>query len=204
MIKKPTGYDEAQAFDGAFEQLPPGGYICVIIKVEPTTTTNGKDAVQITYDIADGEYKNYFSRMYAADNRPDKTYRGTHIQATEDKSLSYFKGFITSVERSNSGFKFDWNNPENDKTLTKKLFGGVFGREQYKDKNGELKMSTKMVAYRSVEEIRKGIEPPKDKLVQTSTQSQNKPAPASYMPNAYQPYSNSPNFQEVSEDDLPF
>lgn len=29
MIKKPTGYDEAAAYTGEFQQLPKGKYVCV-------------------------------------------------------------------------------------------------------------------------------------------------------------------------------
>mgnify|MGYP000697931045 CR=1 FL=1 len=33
MIKKPTGYDEAAAYTGEFQQLPKGKYVCVIKQV---------------------------------------------------------------------------------------------------------------------------------------------------------------------------
>lgn len=194
MIKKPTGYDEAQAFDGDFKQLPAGGYVCVVKKVFPTLTNNDKEAVMIFFDIAQGEYANYYSKIYDADTRKDKKWSGSKTQCTEDKALSFFKGFVTSIENSNPGFKFDWNSENNEKTLENKLFGGVFQREQYL-KDGKPRFSTKLIEYRSVESIKKGIEPPPDKLLEPNKSNSN-----TYIPDTYKP-----NFQDVTDDsDLPF
>lgn len=44
------------------------------------------------------------------------------------------------------------------------LVGGVFGREQYL-KDGQLKMITKCVEFRSVEAIKAGVKVPEDKLI---------------------------------------
>lgn len=198
MIKKPQGYDEAQVFDGDFKQLPAGGYICVVRKVFPTLTKGEKEALMIFFDIAEGEYKGHYEQIYKADTREDKKWLGSKVQCVEDKALTFFKGFITSIENSNPGFKFNWDADGNEKTLENKKFGGVFQREQY-SANGTLRFSTKLIEYRSVESIRKGIKPPPDKLVEPAKQNN------SYMPDAYksQPY---PNFQEidVNNDTLPF
>ena len=72
-----------------------------------------------------------------------------------------FKRFITSVERSNEGYTWNWD----EASLKGKMFGGVFGREEFLTSDGKLKFATKCRFPRSVESIRKGdFTIPEDKL----------------------------------------
>jgi hypothetical protein len=160
-MQKPQGYDETQAFTGDFEEIKPGGYVCVIKKAKTTTTLGGKEQFNILFDIAEGEHKGFYQRRFDEDSSSssEPKWRGVYRQLTEGKSLAFFKGMITSMEASNRGYKWNWD----EKTLEGKMFGGLFGREQYKNSNGEFKWTTKCVAVRSVETIRKGVEAPKDK-----------------------------------------
>ena len=48
-MKKPQGYDEAQAF-GEFETLPAGGYKCIIKKIVCETSQNGKEYLKLAVD----------------------------------------------------------------------------------------------------------------------------------------------------------
>ena len=45
------------------------------------------------------------------------------------------------------------------------FFGGIFGREQFKDQQGKLRFATKCRVIRTVEAVRNGVEVPEDKLL---------------------------------------
>ena len=64
--------------------------------------------------------------------------------------MRFFKGFISVIESSNSGFKWDWD----EKKLVGKLFGGVFGEEEYEGTDGEIRTSVKCKQIRSADKIR--------------------------------------------------
>ena len=194
MILKPTNYDEVQAYTGEFETIAPGGYICVIQKAEAVTTAKGNlPMLTILFDIAEGDSKGFYERQWKSDEgRANRKWRGVYNQITEGKSVPFFKGLITSIEESNAGYKWNWD----EKTLEGKLFGGVFGREQYRKQDGKLAMATKCVSIRSVKAIRDGVEAPEDKLL-TLDDTYDAPHPLSTTPTA--------NWQEInSDDELPF
>lgn len=165
-MQKPQGYDEAQAFTGDFETLKAGGYICVIKKALVTTSSTGSEMLVLLFDIAEGEHKGYYQRLFdnANKTKPDAKWQGVYRQLTQGQSMPFFKGMITSIESSNPGYQWNWN----EETLKGKLFGGVFGREQYENHSGELKWSTKCQSIRSVEAIKKGIDIPADKYLKAS------------------------------------
>lgn len=194
MINKPEGYDNATAFTGEFETLAPGGYICVIKKAEVTKTEKGAEMLTLMFDIAEGDSKGYYERQWKSnESKTDRKWHGTYNQLIEGKSIPFFKGLITSIEESNSGYKWNWD----ESTLKGKLFGGLFGRKQYRKNNGDLGMVTICMAIRSVKTIRAGVEPPEDKLLPVTTDAYGAPPPLSSAPTAKWENLN-------SDDDLPF
>jgi hypothetical protein len=66
-------------------------------------------------------------------------------------ALSFFKGFITAVENSNPGYKWDWD----EKKLVGKNVIAVFGEEEYL-KDGQVKTSVKLVEFRSLDAYKEG------------------------------------------------
>lgn len=166
-MNKPKNYDETQAM-GEFHPLAPGGYVCRIMGVEETKNRNGGDMVVISLDIAEGEEKGYYTAQYRGDNRPGKKWGCRVWQNVTDEQGSTsrgFKTFLTSVEQSNPGYTVVWGEGFCD-SLKGKLVGGVFGREQYRNLNMEVKWSTKCRFFRSVETIRQGVQPPEDRYLE--------------------------------------
>lgn len=146
MIKKPTGYDEAAAYTGEFQQLPKGKYVCVIKRVATQKSKNGNEQFVILYDIAEGDQKGFYQKMFDNDksqNPSGAKWRGVFKQNMEGKGLSWFKGIITSIERSNN-FTFQWDRDDNEKTLNGKKFGGIFRRRQYEAENGNRPIVTEL------------------------------------------------------------
>ena len=159
-MKKYEGYEKTEAFTGEYETLEPGGYICKIFKVVAEDKDYGT-LLRIGFDIAEGPHKDYFKRLFdkKKDSNPDVKWGGMYYQTVKQDDLKYFKGFIVAIEQSNSGFKSDWD----EQKLKGKLFGGVFGQEEFQANDGSIKLSTKCRWIRSVEQIKKGVDIPEIK-----------------------------------------
>jgi hypothetical protein len=183
-MQKPQGYDETEVFT-EYKTIPPGGYICRIngAKIEKTQQSQ-KEVLILAFDIAEGEYKDYYSEQFirkSANATSEVKWPGTYRQLTEGKSLPFFKGLITAIENSNPGYTWNWD----EKTLKGKLFGGVFGQEEYqKQNNGGIGISTKCQQIRSVEQIRKGVEIPQIKRLKQG----NNPFGGTVMPEEQIPF----------------
>ena len=197
-MKQPKNYNNTQGYD-EFEALQLGGHICKIMNVKEEKSKAGNDKIVISLDIAEGDQKGYYTEQYKKDLRPiDQKKWGCVVhQLIEDKDGNTnrgFKTFINSVQKSNKGFdeKNIWD--ENFCEYFKdKLVGGVFGREQYRNQNGELKWSTKCIAFRDIETIKKGVDIPEDRYLNDS-----QPGKAS-MFEGFESLQPAPD-----EDDLPF
>ena len=152
-MRKYEGYEQAEAFTGEFETLEPGGYVCKILKVQAEEKDYGT-LLRIAFDIAEGEHEGYYRRRFDQKKQYDETAKwpGMYYQAAKQDDLRYFKGFITSIEASNPGFKWNWD----EKKLAGKLFGGIFGEEEYEKQNGEIGTIVKCRFARSVDSIREG------------------------------------------------
>ena len=166
---KPNNYEKTQEF-GTFEPLELGGHICRICKVTETKSRGGKPMAVIWLDIAEGNQKDYYTKMWKSGNRDKDRWPCTVYQVEEDNDGNTnggYKSFIESVKRSNPNFNETklWS-AEGCEYLKGKLIGGVFGREQYENNRGELRFATKCVSFRDIETIRKGVDIPADKLLE--------------------------------------
>ena len=116
----------------------------------------------------------YYSEQWKNDTRTDKKWGCRVFQLVLDddgNTNKGFKTFTTAVERSNNGFKVLWGDKFAD-CFKGKLIGGVFGREQYKNTNGELKFATKCVQFRSIDKVFEA-KIPDDKLLNGQAQQAN-------------------------------
>lgn len=163
---RPNDFDSVQAA-GEREELKLGGHVCRILNVEERKTAAGGDMLVISMDIAEGEQKDFFANKYKNDTREGKKWGCVVYQNVLNKDGStnpFFKTFIESVEKSNPGFKVQWG-ADFAEQFKDKLVGGVFGREQYRNQNQELRFMTKCVYFRTVEQVRAGVPVPNDKLL---------------------------------------
>lgn len=166
MIKKPQGYDEAPAFTGESQQLPKGKYVCIIKQVATQVSQNGNEQLVILYDIAEGEHAGFYDKLFKVDkaqNPSGAKWKGVFKQNMEGKGLNWFKGVITSIERSNA-FTFPWDKENNEKTLVGKKFGGIFRRRQYEADNGIRPVVTELYRIRSLAGLEEA-EVPEDELL---------------------------------------
>lgn len=134
---------------------PVGGFICEIKTVEDVPE---KEYLRIGYDIAEAlnnEQKEFVGMYEKRKKERDFDYPTTVVSYKEN-SLPFFKGFITALENSNRGYKWD-----NDETkFVGKLIGFVIGEEEYegKDRNGvpKVKVRTYVAERHSVDAIKEG------------------------------------------------
>lgn len=134
---------------------PVGGFICEIKTVEDVPE---KEYLRIGYDIAEAlnnEQKEFVGMYEKRKKERDFDYPTTVVSYKEN-SLPFFKGFITALENSNRGYKWD-----NDETkFVGKLIGFVIGEEEYegKNKNGvpKVKVRTYVAERHSVDAIKEG------------------------------------------------
>lgn len=126
-----------------FPKLVPGGYICRIINVEDESS---KEYLKIYFDIVEGQFKGHYQGLWEAKN----FWGGNFIRSYKEKALPFFKGFITAVENSNPGYKFD-----NDETKLKgKLIGIVLQEEEYEANDGSVKVKLSVQESHSINKIR--------------------------------------------------
>jgi hypothetical protein len=173
MITKFKDYDEIQVFEGG-AQLPVGGYELTIVGAKVEQFTNC-EILKIAFDIVNHEqfsgfYANRFKSAKA--QNPDAKWGGVFdvfIPKDDGSELDgytkqAFKRFITSVEKSNEGYVWNWD----EKSLKGKAFGGIFGREEFITKEGDRKFAVKCRFPRSIDSIRGGdYKIPEDKLLKS-------------------------------------
>lgn len=192
-MQKPSTYDGTiSKRPGEYKQLPPGGYVCKIKSAREENTQKGTTMLVIAFDIEEGEYRNFFVESFNNDQRPNKKWPngGIYRQMTGEKSIGFFKAMVEDIEASNPGYVWNWD----EGTLKGKLFGGVFGREEYfNTSKGEYAFSTKCVYIRTADEVRSGIEPPPDKLADRTKGRSSET-----------PYTSSAIDSVLDDDDLPF
>lgn len=143
---------EAKGMDD-FKSLPIGAYECVIMdaRVNQNPET-GKRTFKVSVDIATGEYKDYFKKRYENNTNEDKKWDNNAVKylAFEGDNVAYFKGFITSVENSNVGYKWNWD----EKTLKNKKICGVFQYEEYKKQDGSKAVKVRLNKFRSLDKMK--------------------------------------------------
>lgn len=156
----------------SFDQLPKGAYVCKIMHLEEATSKKGNPMIKIYFDIAEGDYKDFYKKQYEADTREDKvwSYDATYYLTIPTEGCLPFiteqwDTFWADIEDSNNGFVFDGD----EKKAEGKTFGGVFRIEQTEANNGNVYDHTRLAFTRIAQDIRDGkiTKLPKDKLVGT-------------------------------------
>lgn len=136
-----------------FKALPIGAYECVIKEAEVyKSKESNKESFRVAIDIASGDYKDYFQNRYDSNNNANKKWdnNATRYLAFEGDNVAYFKGFITSVENSNPGYTWDWD----EKKLIGKKICGVFQYEEYENQEGKKGVKVRLSKFRSLDKMK--------------------------------------------------
>ena len=190
---------EAKGMDD-FKALPIGAYECKIINaVENHNEESGKTTLKVMVDIASGKYKDYFKKRYDSNTAIDRKWdnNATKYLAFEGENTSFFKGFITTVENSNVGYKWNWD----ETTLRDKKIVGVFQYEQYKKQDGTKGIKVRLNKFRSLDKLGEIEVSDSIKMLDGTYTSYD-----DYMEKVEEkkPFSDFGNIVEISSDALPF
>lgn len=204
-----TGYKQAEAT--SFSELPklqPGGYVVKIlnVKVEPT---DWGSRLAIQFDIAEGEFKGFFDKLYKAtpDEWENKKWKGSmrlsipHNTGDETKfkkSLGYFKSQIQAFENSNANLHIDCERDWDENVLKGKLVGALFNEKEW-EKDGKTGWFTQCKRFVSANDIRSG-----NFTIPKHEELKNKPSTASN--DNFDPNANLSDFVEINagDDTVPF
>lgn len=133
-MEKFEGFDKAKQeakASGTGGRLPAGAYVCKILKVELVAEEGKSKNIHLMFDIAEGDYKDFFTNQYKANTREDKKYKGhtrVYIPKNDgsDKdewTKTSFAKWINALEDSNTGYSWDWD----ESKWKDKMIGIVFG-----------------------------------------------------------------------------
>ncbi len=150
-------YKKAQAYTQQ-ERLPIGGYVLKILNVEYKENDWG-DQLILSYDVAEGDHKDFYKKNYKNQNTEDKKWKGTTRIAVpnddgteqDEWKMRSFKSMVEAFEDSNQGYHWAWD----ENTLKDKLVGGVFNDKEW-EMNGRTGFFTNCHHLTSAENIRKG------------------------------------------------
>ena len=189
-MKPIEGYDLITEA-GEFKPLPA---MIVGVRITNVVDVPENQYLEVYCDITKGEYANYFKTL--VDNGLKDTSRS--IRSYKQTALPFFKAFITAIEKSNPGYQWDWD----EKKLIGKGVIAVFGQEEYLDKEGNIRISTKVVEFRSLEAFEAGrIKLPELKKL---TAEEIKRWHDENMPNVNTSLPSGTNLPVIDEKDLPF
>ena len=196
MIKGFKDYDKVQAYQDR-KQLPVGGYVMRIMGAEVKENRIGQ-YVQVSMDVAEGEFKDFFAEDYRSQDgsqKPKVWHCNYLLNVPADDGSERdgwtkrkFKTFTDSLEASNDGYHFDWD----EKKFKGLLIGGLFNLREWEN-NGYSGTSTNLAQVCSVEKIRSGkFKLPKDQRLSENRAevSTSNTVPAQYT--------------VIHDDDLPF
>ena len=190
---------EAKGMDD-FRGLPIGAYECVIMDARVNhNEQSGKDTFKVSVDIASGEFKDYFRKMYENDTRIDRKWNNNavkYLSYTGD-NVAFFKGFIKTLENSNVGYTWDWDETK----LKGKKVCGVFQYEEYEKQDGTKGIKVRLNKFRSLDKLGEIEVSDSIKMLDGTYTSYD-----DYMEKVEEkkPFSDFGNIVEVSADALPF
>ena len=158
------------------EPLPAGGYVAKILNAKVDEYSWGEVLV-ISFDIAEGDYKDFFAKQYQANTNEDKKWKGNFRLTVPQESNQYFESqkrafgnALACIEESNNGYHWNWNEAE----LKGKLVGVLFRNKEW-EMNEKTGWTTEACTFVSVDEIRTNTyKMPKNKpLANKPTQNNN-------------------------------
>ena len=176
-MKKFDKFNTAQIKTGSiYDPLPKNAYVLKVIGAHEETNKSGNGShIKIAFDIAEGEYKDFYKKQFDASADEDRhwPYDGIYnLAAPDDNSpqwmIDNFGTFIDALESSNNGYHWDWDEAK----WKGKVIGALFRIEQ-SESNGNIYDHTRPYWFRSADDVRqkKYGRLPKDKLVEQRPQT---------------------------------
>lgn len=204
MIARPMNWDDIKE-PVERQKLNIDAAVCRIIKAAVQNNSYG-DQLCIVYDIAEGEYSGYYQEEFNQNTFANKKWKGVlrlwlpknDGSEKDEWSKRTLKGFTTSIEKSNPGYVWNWD----ENSLKNKLIGVLYRDEawEYEGKTGWAKRPFRAI---SIDSVREGnFDIPKAKSLQNKSTG----GYGDYSTGSYGSYSDTTNYAVVEDEDseLPF
>lgn len=161
-MKPIEGWDKVEPVIGnGSPPLPAGGYPCRIIVARHEMSKKGKWMLRLAVDIAEGEHSGFFYKQYESRRKRNTDANwpaaGMYYQLTDGDSVGRFKGMILTLQESNPGWTWDWD----ENKLVGCKFGGLFREEEYLGNDGKVHSNTKCISILPLEGIKDAPVPEK-------------------------------------------
>lgn len=158
MIPRFNNFEAKKSVSGGREILPTGGYVCKILNAEVLNYSWGSTLV-ISFDIIEGNYKDFWRHDYNNQMDGDKKWRGTwriNLPSGDGSQQDVWKqnavnNLAAVLEECNPGYTWDW-----DENHLKGKVLGILYREFEWELNGNSGISTEAYSCTDLESIRAG------------------------------------------------
>lgn len=158
-MQKINGYESAEPIiGGGVYVLPTGNYKMKIIKAEETTSKSGRQMLKIAFDVAEGEFKDFYKKKYEVDLKRQSNANSNKVakwsndaiyyQMCDENNLGRFKGFMKCLEDSNPNFTWEW-----DESKLKGLLFAAQTHNEPDEYNGKVYDHNKLVNVYPVSEL---------------------------------------------------
>lgn len=142
----------------AREILPVGGYVAKILNAKEIEYTWGS-VLEISFDICEGDYRDFFAADYRGNTDENKKWRGNYrLNVPKDDgsekdgwTKNTFNGAMWAIEESNPGYRWAWD----ETTLKGKTVGVIFRNKEW-EYEGKTGWTTEAGILDTVENIRSG------------------------------------------------
>lgn len=153
-MKAFAGYEPKK--QSSREPLPAGGYVVKILDAAEVTYSWG-NVLEISFDVTEGQHKDFFRSDYKNNTNEDKKWRGKYrlVVPKDDGSekdgwsKNTFNGAMFALEDSNPGFHWEW-----DESKLKGLTVGALFRNKEWEMNGSSGWTTECCAFITAEDVR--------------------------------------------------
>lgn len=181
-MKPFNGYDQAKesAKYAGGAKLPPGAYKAKILGVKYEQGQNGNsNRIIIQFDIADGDYKDFFRKQYDENTSEDKKWKGKAAiyEPSDDGSerdgwtKKSFARWTNALEDSNAGYTWDW-----DESKWKGLSIGLMFAETWTGIEGKPIKYTEVRYPLAINEVKPDAKIPDPKVKESYKQALSKSA----------------------------
>lgn len=159
--------DNVEESTGAFEQLPPGAYVCVITRIEPH---EDRQYWFCEWDVAEGQYAGFHK---------DSNFPPKDVMSYKESALGMLKHKLHVLTDDNEGFDAEAAFKADDlEAFRGKKFGAIIRKRLYTNANGDDREGIEIGRWVRTEEVRAGNLkelPPRDTRGVTATPA---PTPA--------------------------
>lgn len=118
-MKQYKDYEQAKksARQTGGSQLPLGTYVCVVKQVRVIEEDTDTERIEILYDVAEGENKDFYKKAYDNSSDKDKKWKGrTLIWSPKDDgsekdqwTKNTHAKWMNAFEDSNKGYRWTWD-----------------------------------------------------------------------------------------------